>query len=99
TLPVVLVVVLPVASLTLVLAREVADGATYVNRTLRSEGVEGLVNDLPAPVRSLVQKVLSRLPTDQDSLKEIGQSQGGRAASAVGGVLTATWGVLVQLVM
>jgi predicted PurR-regulated permease PerM len=99
TLTVILVLVLPVASLTVVLAREVADGATYVNKTLRSEGVEGLVNDLPAPMRSLVQKVLSQLPTDQDSLKELGQAQGGRAASAVGGVLTATWGVLVQLVM
>jgi predicted PurR-regulated permease PerM len=94
-----LIVVLPVASLTVILAREVADGGAYVTRTLRSEGVGGLIADLPAPLRSVAQKVLDQLPTDEQALRDQGQAQGGRAASAVGGVLSATWGVLVQLVM
>ena len=98
TLVVLLVLVVPLASLTVVLAREVADGGAYVAKTLRSEGVEGLIADLPAALRTVAEKVRDRLPTT-DSLKELGQAQGGRAASAVGGVLSATWGVLVQLVM
>jgi predicted PurR-regulated permease PerM len=99
TFLVLLILILPVASLTVVLAQEAADGGAYVARTLRSEGVEGLVDDLPAPLRSLAHKILGQLPQDEDALKQLGQAQGGRAASAVGGVLSATWGVLVQMVM
>ena len=44
-----LVVVLPLASISVVLASEVTDGAAYVRNTLRSEGVQGIVNDLPGP--------------------------------------------------
>jgi predicted PurR-regulated permease PerM len=94
-----LVVVLPVASISVVLAKEVSDGAAYVRNTLRSEGVQGIVNDLPAPLRSLAQKGLRQLPQDQESLQQMTGQQGGRAAAAVGGFLTATWGVVVQMVM
>jgi predicted PurR-regulated permease PerM len=99
TLTVLLVVVLPLAWLAVVLAQEVADGANYVRRTLRSEGVGGLVADLPAPLRAAAQKVLDRLPQDQEELTQVAGAQGGRAASAVGGVVSGTWRVLVQMVM
>jgi len=62
-------------------------------------GVQGLVNDLPRPLRALAQKVMSRLPQDQGDLQDLTQKQSGRAAAAVGGVLTATWDVVIQLVM
>ena len=94
-----LIVVLPLASISVVLANEVAAGANYVRNTLRSEGVQGLVNDLPRPLRALAQKVMSRLPQDQGDLQDLTQKQSGRAAAAVGGVLTATWEVVIQLVM
>jgi len=94
-----LIVVLPLASISVVLANEVAAGANYVRTTLRSEGVQGLVNDLPRPLRALAQKVISRLPQDQGDLQDLTQKQSGRAAAAVGGVLTATWAVVIQLVM
>jgi len=99
TVAVALVVVIPVASLTLVLAREAADGAAYVRDTLRSEGTAGLVADLPAPLRSLARRVLDQLPQDQAQLQDLTGAQGGNAARAVGGVLTATWGVVVQMAM
>jgi predicted PurR-regulated permease PerM len=99
TLLVLLVVVLPLAWLAVVLAQEVADGATYVRRTLRSEGVGGLVADLPAPLRAAAQKVLDRLPQDQEELSQVAGAQGGRAASAVGGFVSGTWRALVQMVM
>jgi predicted PurR-regulated permease PerM len=94
-----LIVVLPLASISVVLANEVAAGANYVRNTLRSEGVQGLVNDLPRPLRALAQKVMSRLPQDQGDLQDLTQKQSGRAAAAVGGVLSATWDVVIQLVM
>jgi predicted PurR-regulated permease PerM len=99
TLAVLLVVILPLAWLGVVLAQEAADGVTYVRRTLRSEGVGGLVADLPAPMRNAAQKILDRLPHDQEELSQVAGAQGGRAASAVGGFVQATWGVLVQMVM
>jgi len=99
TAAVLLVVVLPVASLTVVLAREAAAGVAYVRDTLRSEGVSGLVADLPAPLQSTARKVLEQLPRDQDQLQDLTSAQGGKAARAAGGVLTATWSVVVQMAL
>lgn len=99
TLTVLLVVILPLAWLAVVLAQEVADGASYVRRTLRSEGVGGLVADLPAPMRSAAEKIIERLPQDTGELTQVAGEQSGRAASAVGGFVSATWSALVQMVM
>src|SRR6185503_16156569 len=65
---------------------------------LRSQGVEGLVRDLPGPLQTVARKALGELP-DQPDLQSLAQQQGGRAAAAVGGVLSATWGIIFQLVM
>lgn len=99
TLTVLLLVILPLAWLGVVLAQEAADGVSYVRRTLRSEGVGGLINDLPAPMRAAAQKVLEKLPQDTEELTQVAGQQGSRAASAVGGFVSATWSVLVQMVM
>lgn len=99
TVAVLLVLVIPVVWLTVVLAREAADAVTYVRTTLRSEGVAGLLADLPPFLRSIAQKVLDQLPQDPGELQDLTGAQGGKAARAVGGVLTATWSVLVQMVM
>jgi predicted PurR-regulated permease PerM len=98
TLAILLVVILPLAWLAVVLAQEVADGANYVRRTLRSEGVGGLVADLPAPLRAAAQKILDRLP-EPEELQQVAGAQGGRAASALGGVVSGTWHAIVQMVM
>ncbi len=94
-----LVVVLPLAAISVTLAKDVAEGAAYVRKTLRSEGTEGIVRDLPSPLRALARKVLDQLPQDQQDLQQLAQGQSGRAAAAVGGALTATWGIVVQLVL
>ena len=99
TIAILLVVVLPLASISVTLAKEVADGVAYVRTTLRSEGVQGLVDDLPRPLRALALKVGGRLPHDQEGLQQMTEQQSGRAAAAVGGMLSATWGIVVQLVM
>ena len=99
TAAVLLVVVIPVASLTVVLAREAADAVAYVRDTLRSEGVAGLIADLPLPLQSLARKALDQLPQQPGQLQDLTGSQGGKAVSAVGGVLSATWGVVMQMVM
>jgi len=99
TLAMVLVVVLPVILISVTVAREAGDAVDYVRKTLRSEGVEGLVRDLPGPLQSLARRALGELPARQDDLTDMAQQQGGRAAAAVGGVLGATWHALLQLVV
>jgi predicted PurR-regulated permease PerM len=99
TVGMILVVVLPVTLISITVAREARDGAAYVRRTLRSEGVEGLVQDLPRPLQALARRALGELPADDGEISDLAQEQGGRAAAAVGGVLGATWRVIFQLVM
>ena len=99
TIALVLLVVLPLAWLGVVLAQEISDGVKYVREMLRSQGVEGLINQLPAPLATLATRVLEKLPQGEQELSEVAGAQGGRAASAVGGVLSATWGAIIQMVM
>jgi predicted PurR-regulated permease PerM len=99
TLAVVLVVVLPVTLISVTVVNEGRNGVAYVRNTLRSEGVEGLVNDLPGPLQSLARRLLDEVPADSGDLQDLAQNQGGRAAAAVGGVLGATWRAIFQIVM
>ena len=96
---VLLVVVLPMTMISVTVAREATDGIAYVRDTLRSEGVEGLVRDLPGPLQALARRALGELPGREDELTDLAQQQGGRAAAAVGGVLGATWRAIFQLIM
>jgi predicted PurR-regulated permease PerM len=99
TLAMLLVVVIPLALLAMVVAREVASGVTYVRDTFRSEGVQGLLNDLPGPLRALAERVIARFPQGQQDLQDVAGAQSGRAASYVGRFFSATWDVIMQLVM
>jgi predicted PurR-regulated permease PerM len=93
-----LVVILPLTAISVTVAREVGNGVNYVRTTLRSQGVEGLVRDLPGPLQKIARRALGELP-DPQNLQDLAQQQGGRAAAAVGGVLSATWGAIFQLVI
>ncbi|HEY7508610.1 MAG TPA: AI-2E family transporter [Vicinamibacteria bacterium] len=99
TIAVLLVVVLPLTMISVTVAREVTDGVAYLRDTLRSEGVEGLVRDLPGPLQALARRALGELPAGEGELTDLAQQQGGRAAAAVGGVLGATWRAIFQLIM
>jgi predicted PurR-regulated permease PerM len=99
TIGVLLVVVLPLAMISVTVARQATDGVAYLRNTLRSEGVEGIVRDLPGPLQALARRLLNEVPADQGELTDLAQQQGGRAAAAVGGVLGATWRAIFQLVM
>ena len=99
TLGVLLLLVVPIAAVTLSLGKEVVAGIGYIRETLSSEGVTGLINDLPAPLRTLIEKVLEQIPGGEERIQELTNRQGGRAAAAIGGVLGATTQAIVQVVM
>lgn len=98
TLGVLLVVVVPLASLVTIVVGQIADGIDWLRRTVESEGIAGLLDRLPRPARNAARELSELVPQPQQQLKQIAQ-QGGQAAAAVGGVLAATGTVLFQTVM
>jgi predicted PurR-regulated permease PerM len=99
TVVVVLVLLLPIAWITLFVASEVVDGVNYVRTTLQSEGVSGLIDDLPRPLAELARKGLERLPRGAEQIQEFAGSQTGRAAAFMGGFLVATGGIVVHVAL
>ena len=104
TLAVVLVIVGPVVGFSAYIVAEATEGLRFVSRTVRSEGVTGLIQRLPAPMQRVAEEVLERLPNDAGaSLNGVVQkqvtAQGGKAAVAVGAAVKATGSLLFQAVM
>jgi predicted PurR-regulated permease PerM len=99
TLGVLLLLVVPLAAVGISLGGEVVAGAGYVRDTLRSEGVTGLINDLPAPLRTLIEKIVDQIPGGEARIQDLSDAQGGRAARVVSGFLGATTRAIVQIVM
>ena len=78
TLGVVLVLLLPLTWLAIFIGGELVAGVDYVRTTLQSEGVAGLVDDLPGPIAALVRRALERLPNRGHSCRS---SRDGRPAA------------------
>jgi predicted PurR-regulated permease PerM len=100
---VVMVIVAPVAGLSAFVVKEGVEGVKFVQQTVASEGVSGLVERLPGPVERLAKEGLGRLSeqsTEWGALieKKIEQ-QGASAASVLGSALSATGSFLLQAVL
>jgi predicted PurR-regulated permease PerM len=101
---VVLVLVGPLVALSTVVVKEAADGLRFVSETVRSDGVNGLLDKLPPSVRKLADRGVKALPSEPDTdLSETIQKQvsarGGKAAAVVGAAVAATGSLVVQAVM
>jgi predicted PurR-regulated permease PerM len=99
TVAVLLVVVIPIAGLGAILVNQIIEGIDWLRETVRSEGVSGLLDRLPEPVRDAANELLDAVPQPQRQLQRLAGEQGGQAAAAVGGVLAATGTALFQTVM
>lgn len=103
---VVLLLLIPIAGLAAVVVREATEGYRYLSETLRSEGVNGLVADLPDRLERQVRWLLDRLNIGgEEGLRSLNeavgeqvQAQGSSAAQAVTGAVAATGTVVVQAV-
>lgn len=99
---VVIALLMPLGGLTAFIVAEAVDGVRYVQQTVQSEGVAGLTERLPAPFKRGADKLLERMRFDEtklnQTLSQVG-SQSGKAAQAVGGVLSATGSLAFQAVM
>jgi predicted PurR-regulated permease PerM len=104
TVAVILVLVGPLVAFSAFAVKEATDGLRFVSRTVRSEGVTGLVERLPPALQRVANEALERLPQepgaglDQTVEKQV-SAQGGKAAAAVGAAVQATGSLLFQVAM
>lgn len=103
TFLVIIALLLPVSGFAAYLAAEFARWVQFVTETFQSEGVTGLVDTLPQPLRGLAERFAASFPALQEQSQQRLQqqlgAQGTKAAAAVGGVVAATGSAIVQLVM
>ena len=99
TLGLVVVVLLPLATLGAVLFGQLADGIQWLREVIQSEGVRGLVERLPPALQHGVHALLRLMPEPERQLRSLAGQQGGTAAAAVGGILAATGGIALQTAM
>src|SRR5262245_24717001 len=92
-------VVGPLLGLTAVLVKEATDGVRFVVDIVRSQGVTGLLDALPAPFDAYARLALERLGDLGQFMQKHITEQGPRAASAVASALLATGSLLFDLAM
>lgn len=98
-LAVLFLVVGPLLGLTAFLVKEAADGVRFIIDTVKSDGVAGLVDTLPAPFHDFAARLLERLgDLGQFAQKHLSE-QGPRAASALASALAATGSLVFDLAM
>lgn len=97
-----LLLVLPVAALTVSVGRQVVAGVGYVQDTLRTGGLPALVAKVPAPLRPAADRALGHLMPEgqgQAQIEELAAAQTGRATAAVGGIIKTTSNILLQVAL
>jgi predicted PurR-regulated permease PerM len=99
TVGVLLLVVIPVATLGALLVNQLIDGIDWLRKTIQSEGVWGLVERLPGPAQNAAREILEAVPQPRQQLQKLAGERGGGAAAAVGGALAATGTALFQTTM
>lgn len=98
TLLLVLAVAGPLASLLAVAINEASQGLGFLREALQSEGLHGLVRQLPESMRSWADRALDSLPDPKQLFDALSESGRG-AAAAFGGVLTATGRLLFMTLL
>jgi predicted PurR-regulated permease PerM len=93
----------PVGGIGAFVVKEAAEGARFVTETVRSEGAQGLIDEFPAPLRKLSDRLLEALPIEEEqldaTLQKQATAQGGKAAGVVTATLAATGTLVLQTVM
>jgi predicted PurR-regulated permease PerM len=100
---VILALVVPVGGIAAFVVKESVDGARFVIQTVQSDGMAGLVEQLPAPMKSVADAVLKRFPIEEEeldaALQEQASAQSGKAARAATAALAATGSFVLQTTM
>jgi predicted PurR-regulated permease PerM len=99
TAGVVLAVLLPLGGLGAALVQEILSGIQWVRSALESQGIDGLLQRLPAPLEELGRRLVAAIPPPGQLLQRAAGAGGGEAAQAVGGLLLATGTAVFRAVL
>jgi predicted PurR-regulated permease PerM len=94
----------PVAGLTALVIEEASAGAKFVADSMRSSGVEGLLNELPSPVQRGIRGTVATIQQHaggdvKKTLQDKVNTEVSKVAAAVGGALAATWAFVFDTTM
>ena len=96
---VILTVVLPVATVTLVAAQQAEETFSSMRNTFQSSGLKGVIAELPPPLPTLAREIVERLPQGDRQLEELVKTSTTRILGGAGHFFVATGGILVQIAM
>ena len=99
TAAVLVAVVGPISGVGAMLVPQMVSGFQWLRTALLSEGMAGLVQRVPEPVRPLAEQIRAALPAGIEHLQAIVTAEGGRAAAVLGNVLSATGSFLLRTVL
>lgn len=102
TLAVILAIVGPMVTMSTVVIKEAAAGLEFLEKTLTSGGVPGLLEQLPAPLQKVAHQALESLTQEpgagvDDTVGKQFKAQGGKAAGAAGAVVSAAGSLMFDL--
>jgi predicted PurR-regulated permease PerM len=101
---VLLLLAVPMIAMSAFVVDEASRGIEFISETVRSDGVTGLIEELPPPARKVVREGLELLPRreaarlDETVKREVAE-RGESAAVVVGAAVAATWELLFQSAM
>jgi predicted PurR-regulated permease PerM len=100
---IVVALVAPIGGIAAFAVNESIDGARFIAKTVQSEGMTGLLDELPTPLHDAANQLLKRFPMKEEDLdvaiQQQASKQSGKAAAAVTGVLAATGSFMFQAAM
>lgn len=99
TLGTVILILLPLAALTVVAVREAMEVSVTIKSTLASEGLTGLIAKAPDPIEGWLRQAQKHLPSKIEQAREEVQAGGRWALGAISGTLAAVGNFGFQLVM
>ncbi len=94
---VLVLLVTPVVGLSAFVIGEATAGFKFVTKTVRSEGVTGLLDRAPGPIKAIGTEILKRVPVEEATTQVT--EQGGQAFTFVASTLSATGSLVFQLAM
>lgn len=96
---VLLLIVGPIVILSASMLGEINDGVRFIYDTVRSEGVVGLIAELPLPLQDLATRILERIGDLRGGIEQQLSASAPKAAAVVGAAVLATGSLIFQLAM
>lgn len=96
---VVFALLLPISGLIFAIAQQADEAFQPMRAAFQKEGIDGVINGLPAPLPVLAREAVKRLPRGQQQIEELVRDLTGKVLGGVGYVFVTTGGFVFNLGM